>query len=74
MCSKDSDDAGLESVTPRRSKSSAYMRTAVQHQHQINRQPNKPKLQNKTKQSNQRKKELMEIKLKPNINGIVEGC
>jgi hypothetical protein len=50
------------------------MRTAVQHQHQINRQPNKPKLQNKTKQSNQRKKELMEIKLKPNINGIVEGC
>jgi hypothetical protein len=32
--------------------------------------PNKTK---QSKQSNQRKKEVMEIKLKPNINGIVEG-
>jgi hypothetical protein len=73
MCSKDSDTAVLESVTPRWSKCSACTRTVIQHQHPRNRQPHKRKhqtKQNKNKQSNQRNKEVVEIKLKFKKNGI----
>jgi hypothetical protein len=75
MCSKDSDISGTGSVTLRWSECSAYTRTMVQHQYP-NKQTTKQKPQLKQKkkpESYQGNKEIVEIKLKSNTNGIVES-